>query len=126
MAFVKDLLMDSLKDLVKGGLKEFQCHLEKDHKFISNSEMENADMIKTVDKMVDCFGTEEAVKITVNILRKMKQNDLAKQLEKNHVLPTVLLMSEKVLDEFSPKRFTSSRADYKRLISAMRCSRKAL
>ncbi|KAL0194628.1 hypothetical protein M9458_008200, partial [Cirrhinus mrigala] len=42
------------------------------------------------------------------------------------VLTYVLLMSEKVLDEFSPKRFTSSPADYKRLIPAMRCCRKAL
>uniref|UniRef100_A0A673JGA8 NACHT domain-containing protein n=1 Tax=Sinocyclocheilus rhinocerous TaxID=307959 RepID=A0A673JGA8_9TELE len=42
------------------------------------------------------------------------------------VLATVLLMSEKVLDEFNPKRFTSSRSDYKRLIPAVRCCRKAL
>ncbi len=42
------------------------------------------------------------------------------------VLTTVLLMSEKVLDEFNPKRFTSKRSDYKRLIPAMRCCRKAL
>ncbi|XP_016104485.1 protein NLRC3-like [Sinocyclocheilus grahami] len=42
------------------------------------------------------------------------------------VLTSVLLMSEKVLDEFNPKRFTSSQADYKRLIPAVRCCRKAL
>ncbi|KAL0194639.1 hypothetical protein M9458_008211, partial [Cirrhinus mrigala] len=42
------------------------------------------------------------------------------------LLTSVLLMSEKVLDDFSPKRFTSSQADYKRLIPAMRCCRKAL
>ncbi|XP_050963884.1 NACHT, LRR and PYD domains-containing protein 12 isoform X2 [Labeo rohita] len=38
----------------------------------------------------------------------------------------VLLTSKKVLDEFNPKRFTSSQADYKRLIEAVRCCRKAL
>ncbi|KAL0194814.1 hypothetical protein M9458_008386, partial [Cirrhinus mrigala] len=41
------------------------------------------------------------------------------------VLTYVLLMSEKVLDEFNPKRFTSP-SDYKRLIPAVRCFRKAL
>ncbi|XP_051741421.1 NACHT, LRR and PYD domains-containing protein 12-like [Ctenopharyngodon idella] len=35
-------------------------------------------------------------------------------------------MSEKVLDEFNPKRFTSSQAGYKRLVPAVRCCRKAL
>ncbi|XP_048019176.1 LOW QUALITY PROTEIN: NACHT, LRR and PYD domains-containing protein 12-like [Megalobrama amblycephala] len=42
------------------------------------------------------------------------------------VLTYILLMSEKVLDEFNPKRFTSSQADYKRLVPAVRCCRKAL
>ncbi|KAL0153950.1 hypothetical protein M9458_050707 [Cirrhinus mrigala] len=41
------------------------------------------------------------------------------------VLTYVLLMSEKVLDEFNPKRFTSP-SDYKRLIPAVRCCRKAV
>ncbi|KAL0149049.1 hypothetical protein M9458_055664 [Cirrhinus mrigala] len=42
------------------------------------------------------------------------------------VLTYVLLMSEKVLDEFNPKRFTSSSSNYTRLIPAVRCCRKAL
>ncbi|KAL0194896.1 hypothetical protein M9458_008468, partial [Cirrhinus mrigala] len=42
------------------------------------------------------------------------------------VLTYVLLMSEKVLDEFNPKRFTSLPRNYKRLIPAVRCCRKAL
>ncbi|XP_052424276.1 NACHT, LRR and PYD domains-containing protein 3-like [Carassius gibelio] len=42
------------------------------------------------------------------------------------VLTSVLLMSEKVLDEFNPKRFTSKQVDYKRLVPALRCCRKAL
>ncbi|KAL1276821.1 hypothetical protein QQF64_036444 [Cirrhinus molitorella] len=84
MASVKDLLEKTLMDLINADLKRFQRHLEKDHECISRSEMENADRLKTVDKMVDCFGPEEAVKITVNILRKMNQNDLAEQLENKH------------------------------------------
>ncbi|XP_073703195.1 NACHT, LRR and PYD domains-containing protein 12-like [Garra rufa] len=42
------------------------------------------------------------------------------------VLIYILLMSEKVLDDFNPKKFTSSSWDYKRLIPAVRCCRKAL
>ncbi|XP_058628336.1 NACHT, LRR and PYD domains-containing protein 3-like [Onychostoma macrolepis] len=41
------------------------------------------------------------------------------------VLTYILLMSEKVLDEFNPKRFTPP-LNYKRLIPAVRCCRKAL
>ncbi|XP_073695277.1 NACHT, LRR and PYD domains-containing protein 12-like [Garra rufa] len=42
------------------------------------------------------------------------------------LLNYVLLMSEKVLDEFNPKRFTSSQAGYERLIPAVRCCKKAI
>ncbi|XDV25616.1 hypothetical protein PO909_029507 [Leuciscus waleckii] len=34
--------------------------------------------------MVECFGPEEAVKIAVEVLRKMNQNELANQLENKH------------------------------------------
>ncbi|XP_056091076.1 NACHT, LRR and PYD domains-containing protein 12-like [Rhinichthys klamathensis goyatoka] len=81
---VEDLLEKSLKDLVEAERKKFKWHLEKDHECISKSEMEKADILDTVDKMVACFGPEEAVKITVETLRKMNQNNLAEQLENKH------------------------------------------
>ncbi|XP_050958793.1 NACHT, LRR and PYD domains-containing protein 12 isoform X2 [Labeo rohita] len=82
MASVKELLVNSLKELVEAELKEFHWHLMNAyHKHIPKSEMEKADIFNTVDKMVVCFGPEEAVKIMVDILKKMNQNDLAKQLE---------------------------------------------
>uniref|UniRef100_A0A8C1NEZ7 Uncharacterized protein n=1 Tax=Cyprinus carpio TaxID=7962 RepID=A0A8C1NEZ7_CYPCA len=83
MASVKELLVNSLKDLVKDDLKEFQWYL-KNHECVSASAMENADVLDTVDKMVACFGAVEAVKITVDILKKMNQNLLAKELENEH------------------------------------------
>ncbi|CAM4458565.1 unnamed protein product [Leuciscus chuanchicus] len=83
MASVKEQLVNSLKELVKDDLKQFQWHL-KNHECVSTSEMENADILDTVDKMVARFGPTEAVKITVNILRKMNQNRLAEQLENEH------------------------------------------
>ncbi|XP_073689388.1 NACHT, LRR and PYD domains-containing protein 12-like [Garra rufa] len=42
------------------------------------------------------------------------------------VLIYILLMSEKVLDDFNPKTFTSSPENYIRLIPAVRCCKKAL
>uniref|UniRef100_A0A8C1D9S3 Pyrin domain-containing protein n=1 Tax=Cyprinus carpio carpio TaxID=630221 RepID=A0A8C1D9S3_CYPCA len=71
-------------DLREAELKEFQWHLKNDHESISESEMEKADRLKTVDKMVECFGPEEALKITVKILKKMNQNSLAVELENKH------------------------------------------
>ncbi|CAM4574070.1 unnamed protein product [Leuciscus chuanchicus] len=84
MASVKELLLNSLNKLVKAEQKTFKWHLEKDHECITKSEMENADILDIVDKMVACFGSEEAVKITVKVLRKMNQNNLAGQLENKH------------------------------------------
>ncbi|ROL46038.1 Apoptosis-associated speck-like protein containing a CARD [Anabarilius grahami] len=84
MASVKDLLKNSLNDLGDAELKEFQWCLWNDHECISKSEMENADRLDTLDKMVARFGPEEAVKITVKILRKINQNNLAEQLENKH------------------------------------------
>ncbi|KAI2644250.1 NACHT, LRR and PYD domains-containing protein 12 [Labeo rohita] len=83
MASVKHLLKTT-QNLENAELKQFQQNLEEDHECISKSEMENADTIKTVDKMVTCFGRDEAVKIMVGILRKINQNELAEQLENEH------------------------------------------
>ncbi len=83
MASVKELLVSSLRELVQNDLKEFQWYL-KHHECVSASEMENADVLDTVDNMVAHFGPEESVKITVNILKKMNQNLLAEQLENEH------------------------------------------
>ncbi|XP_073804377.1 NACHT, LRR and PYD domains-containing protein 3-like [Danio rerio] len=81
MANVKQLLDNSLDELVEAELKKFQRCLVNDHRDISKAEMENADRLDTVDKMVSCFGSERAVKITVDTLRKIKQNQLAEELE---------------------------------------------
>ncbi|KAF4114091.1 hypothetical protein G5714_004314 [Onychostoma macrolepis] len=84
MVSVKDLLVDSLKELVEADLKEFKWHLENDHGCITKSEMENAGRLKTVDKMVACFGPEKAVKTAVCILKKIQQNHLAEELENKY------------------------------------------
>ncbi len=104
MASVKELLVNSLRDLVKVELKEFQWYL-KDQGHVFNSEMENADVLDTVDKMAVCFGPEEAVKITVDILRKMNQNNLAEKIENEHKEGKMLKLNRHILF-FSHKRGT--------------------
>ncbi|XP_073803490.1 NACHT, LRR and PYD domains-containing protein 12-like [Danio rerio] len=81
MANVKQLLKNSLDELREAELKEFQWCLVNDHREISTAELENADRLKTVDKLVSCFKPERALKITVDTLRKIKQNELAEELE---------------------------------------------
>ncbi|XP_043114185.1 protein NLRC3-like [Puntigrus tetrazona] len=84
MACVKELLVNPLKDLVKDDLKEFRWHL-KNYEGVSASEMENADVLDTVDKMMALFGEKEAVEITINILKKMNQNLLVEEIENQYI-----------------------------------------
>ncbi|KAI2665838.1 LRR and PYD domains-containing 6-like protein [Labeo rohita] len=80
MESLQELLVNSLEELEDAKLKKFQWHLNNDHEGIRKSEMENADRLKTVDMMVGCFGPKEAVKITVDVLRKIQQKHLAEDL----------------------------------------------
>ncbi|XP_056315233.1 protein NLRC3-like isoform X2 [Danio aesculapii] len=117
MASVKELLAKSLMKLKNPELKEFQWHLEKDHEHIYKCEMEKADRLDTVNKMVQCFGPEEAVNNTVSILRKMKQNNLAKQLENEHKRQgSAAADSEQVLQENSKRLKDKLKQDYEQIL----------
>ncbi|XP_051747975.1 tripartite motif-containing protein 16-like isoform X3 [Ctenopharyngodon idella] len=83
MASVSDHLLDALDDLDTDELKRFKWRL-KNHKGFSRTALQKADAPDTVDLMMKCFGPEEAVKIMVDILRKMNQNHVAEQLENKH------------------------------------------
>ncbi|XP_051743924.1 protein NLRC3-like [Ctenopharyngodon idella] len=101
MASAEKLLLNSLKELVEADLKEFQWHLKNDHECISKYEMEKADRLETVDKMVAYFGPEEAVKIMVEILRKMNHNNLAEQLENKHKQGSTADYSQAALHDYT-------------------------
>ncbi|KAL1276752.1 hypothetical protein QQF64_036375 [Cirrhinus molitorella] len=83
MASVLKHLLAALDDLVTDELKRFKWHL-KNHKGISTAALEKADAPDTVDLMRKHFGPEEAVKITVDILREMNHYHLAEELENKH------------------------------------------
>ncbi|KAK9951850.1 hypothetical protein ABG768_017725, partial [Culter alburnus] len=83
MACVKKLLHDTLDDLKEDDLKRFKSYL-KDDGPVGAGKLEDAGVTDIVDIMMQRFGAEEAVKITLNILRKMNQNQLAEKLQNNY------------------------------------------
>ncbi|KAM9492119.1 uncharacterized protein ACWYII_004093 isoform 1-T1 [Salvelinus alpinus] len=77
-------LLNTLEKLDQSDLKTFQFHLTHDVDGpISRSQLEDADRLVTVDRMVQSYCDEGAVKITLEILREMGQNKLADELENN-------------------------------------------
>nr|XP_029509470.1 uncharacterized protein LOC115124227 [Oncorhynchus nerka] len=88
MLAVLDLLLTSLQELTEEQLKTFQSHLTigrmLDVPPIPESQLENTDRQDTVDQMVERYGPEGAVEITVDILREMNQHDLTKKLQRDH------------------------------------------
>ncbi|ROL51986.1 Apoptosis-associated speck-like protein containing a CARD [Anabarilius grahami] len=81
MASVEEQLLKALEELGRDKLDKFKWFLKKNGS-ISTSDMEKADAATgTVDVMVERFEPDGAVKITLDILGKMKENHLAKQLE---------------------------------------------
>ncbi|KAI7804904.1 putative NACHT [Triplophysa rosa] len=118
MASVSELLKDSLNELIKDQLKEFRWEL-KSHYGISASELENADVLDTVDKIVEYHGPEEAVKVTLNILRKMNQNHLAELLENKHKEGAAKVESKAVerdYSEFSNRLKNLLKQEYERIL----------
>ncbi|XP_042613513.1 protein NLRC3-like [Cyprinus carpio] len=78
-----ELLYKTLDDLEKDDLKRFRSLLKEDGR-IGAGKLEDADVTDIVNMMVECYGPEEAVKITLKILRKVNQNQLAKELQEKH------------------------------------------
>lgn len=73
-----------MEKLSRSDLKKFQWYLIKGvegFSSISEGQLEDADRLVTVDRMVQNYCDEGAVKITLEILRKMDQNNLADELE---------------------------------------------
>ncbi|KAK2896311.1 hypothetical protein Q8A67_010799 [Cirrhinus molitorella] len=114
-AFVKKLLLNSLEDLFNTDLKEFQWYLKNKNDSISNCEIENADRLHTVELMVKSFGLKEAVKVTVDILRDMNQNDLAERLENKHKTEHSQA-SDYGFTEFSLRLKNKLKQDYEKIL----------
>uniref|UniRef100_A0A8C1IJQ9 Uncharacterized protein n=1 Tax=Cyprinus carpio TaxID=7962 RepID=A0A8C1IJQ9_CYPCA len=132
LRFLLGITLESSQSLLKGLL----THTEDTTESITQ-------IIEHIKKLQDGYplSDEAAVKLFYCLL-ELKDHSLYEEIKKYlssdalprgelsssmcTVLTYVLLMSENVLDEFNPKRFTSSRANYMRLIPAVRCCRKAI
>uniref|UniRef100_A0A674C2Q8 Uncharacterized LOC115178189 n=1 Tax=Salmo trutta TaxID=8032 RepID=A0A674C2Q8_SALTR len=91
------LLLATLGELSTDELKIFQQELTPSKQLppyltafppIPETQLENADRQVTVDQMVERYGPEGAVEITLTTLRRKNQNDLAKlEREVKHSVP---------------------------------------
>ncbi|XP_038871846.1 NACHT, LRR and PYD domains-containing protein 1b allele 2-like isoform X2 [Salvelinus namaycush] len=88
MPSVPNLLLETLEKLSTVKLKRFQWHLTEDvlDKLppIPESQLKNSDWQDTVDQIMQTYGPEKAVEITVVVLRLLYRNDLAEVLERSH------------------------------------------
>ncbi|XP_078019418.1 zinc-binding protein A33-like isoform X2 [Epinephelus lanceolatus] len=81
---IKHMLKNHLDALQEKDLWTFQWHLvnykTEGSNHILRSQLENVTREETVDKLVQVYGRDGAVEITVDILYSMTQNDLAGRL----------------------------------------------
>lgn len=82
MMSLPEQLLQTLDDLDNDNLKRFRWYL-KQEQWVSASRLENADSVDMVDRMVESLGAKGAFNTTLDILRKLKLNNLADQLENN-------------------------------------------
>ncbi|KAI4889424.1 hypothetical protein NFI96_029980 [Prochilodus magdalenae] len=79
------LLLEILEDLGRENLKTFQWHLINGvtgFKRIRRAQLEKPEYTDTVDKIVQCYEHSGAVEITLAILEKINQNQLAEDLRR--------------------------------------------
>ncbi|XP_029595655.1 uncharacterized protein LOC115178540 isoform X2 [Salmo trutta] len=88
MLDVPTLLLTSLEELTEDQLKTFQSKLTSGRMLgfppIPKRQLRNTDIQITVDQMVERYGPERAVEITLMILRWINQHDLPKKLQSDH------------------------------------------
>lgn len=81
MATVQSILRDILDDLRGSDFKRFKSHLT-DKGDIPRSKLEKADTDDTVGLLVDKYAKAKAGVVALDILKEMKENELATKLEK--------------------------------------------
>lgn len=88
MASVPELLLDTLDELVDKELKTFQWYLCSNvlDKFpnIPRARVTGVDRLRTVDLLVQTYGYDDAVTVTLDILMRMKLKLWAEALEKKY------------------------------------------
>lgn len=96
---VSEILLKCLNDLKSEDLKVFTWHLTEGDGYekIPKSRLENKARCDIVSCMIDQYEKDGAGRVTLMILKKMNQNDLAKELQKELVKHTIKLIYMSVL-----------------------------
>ncbi|XP_042171981.1 NACHT, LRR and PYD domains-containing protein 3-like isoform X1 [Oncorhynchus tshawytscha] len=85
---VKERLLAVLDDLGSDELKRFKWHLTTENQLdgflpIPKGQLETSNRLDIVDQMVQKYRENVAVKITLDILKKISRNDLAEKLNRD-------------------------------------------
>ncbi|XP_059413435.1 NACHT, LRR and PYD domains-containing protein 3-like isoform X2 [Carassius carassius] len=132
LRFLMGITLESSQDLLEGLIK----HTEDTTESIKKT-------TKYIKQVQDGYTISDEASVNLfYCLLELKDHSLYEEIQryissnehqerklsssKCTVLIYILLMSEKVLDEFNPRRFTSSQENYKRFVPAVRCCTKAL
>lgn len=81
---IPEILLHTLENMKKTELKSFLWHLTvgvEGFKRIPRAQLDKADLVDTVDRMVERYGHSGAADVMLRILKKINQNQLAKDLE---------------------------------------------
>ncbi|KAL6111029.1 uncharacterized protein ACO6RY_19993 [Pungitius sinensis] len=81
---VRKLLLEFLEDLLQDDFKAFKWHLSdvvlEDLQPIRKARLEAADRTDTVGRILESYGEEDAVRITVEVLKLIRYCDSAEKL----------------------------------------------
>lgn len=83
MDSVSDVLLETLEGLEKESFKSFKRKLGQDvgqFPRIAKCKLEDKDRSDVVDQMVETYGQNKAVDVTILVLQKIRQNQLAEDL----------------------------------------------
>ncbi|KAG9335541.1 hypothetical protein JZ751_004508, partial [Albula glossodonta] len=104
MAGIPGLLAATLDELYAEELKRFRWTLTHNvpegFRPIPRGKLQNMDVPGTVDLMLDTYGGEGAVRVTLHTLRKTDQRELAQRLEKDYCESSKDGDPDKVMTEF--------------------------
>ncbi|XP_017163263.1 uncharacterized protein LOC108165643 isoform X2 [Poecilia reticulata] len=127
------LLEEFIVTFVKNELKKIQKVLSPNYPECSESQREDDEVLEGEDEEQRSSSREAVMKITLNFLRRMKQEELADHLQSNKLSPAqwsalgfTLVSPGKDLDEFDLKKFSASEETLLRLLPVVKASSKAL
>ncbi|XP_061085295.1 protein NLRC3-like [Conger conger] len=85
--------------------ESFKSHQSHDYPECNEREQEDPEVLYIVEKMLETCGSERSLKITLHILRNMKQNDLTDSLERDEQHNESIKRAQQELKTHLKKKF---------------------